>query len=64
MGAQFQESTPQPKNKDVFLLNTPKNKVYVSQFGGYLIDDLTLGLKVRALKRDLLADGVKFEEGT
>ena len=40
----------------------PASVVYVSAFGGYLLDDLTLSFKVKALKRALAADNLKFEE--
>ena len=52
-----------PKNKDVFLFTSPKGTVFVSQFGGYLVDDITLSLKVKALEADLVKDGQSFGNG-
>ena len=60
---QFQESVPQPNNADVFLLTSPKGTVFVSQFGGYLVDDISLSLKVKALKADLVANNESFVDG-
>ncbi|KAK9815028.1 hypothetical protein WJX73_005278 [Symbiochloris irregularis] len=49
----FQDSPPKPKSKDVFLADSPKDTVYVTQFGGFMVDEFTLAAKVKALRQDL-----------
>ena len=36
--------------------------LYVSSFGGYLVDDVTVTSKVKALQAALTADNLKFQE--
>ena len=60
---QFQGSAPKPTNSDVWLVEIAECTAYVSQFGGFLVDDLTLSLKAEALKKDLIANGEPFSDG-
>ena len=43
-----QDDTPLPTNPNVYLHSTPGSTFYVSQFGGFLVDDITLSAKVGA----------------
>lgn len=59
---QFQDSAPKPTNKDIFIADSGKDKVFVSQFGGFLVDEFTLAAKVKALRRDLDVDNESYED--
>ena len=63
LAMQFWEAVPQPNNADIFLQTVPSLTAFVSQFGGFLVDDITLSLKVKALKADLIANNETFADG-
>ena len=41
-----QDDTPEPTSKDVFVHSTPSFTVYVSQYSGFGVDDITISRKV------------------
>ena len=41
-----QDDTPVPTNRAVYLLDTPSATFFVSQYGGFGQDDITVSLKV------------------
>lgn len=41
-----QDDTPKPTNRNVFLYNSPSATFFVSQYGGFGQDDITVSLKV------------------
>ncbi|KAK9815181.1 hypothetical protein WJX73_009959 [Symbiochloris irregularis] len=59
---QYHKNTPVPTSKDVGILTTPKDIAYVTQFGGFMVDEFTLASKVKALQADLRSNGVSFED--
>ena len=59
---QYQASVPKPNNPDVWVVEIDEGTAYVSQFGGYLIDDVTISLKAKALKEDLTANKEAFDD--
>lgn len=46
MSPDLQDDTPQPKKKDVYIHKTPSATFYVSQYGGYSMDDITVSKHV------------------
>ena len=38
----LQDDTPKPTNKDVYIHETPSATFYVSQYGGFSMDDITV----------------------
>jgi len=46
MSPHLQDDTPQPKKKDVYIHKTPSATFYVSQYGGYSMDDITVSKHV------------------
>ena len=57
----MQDNTPKP-TKDVYLHSTPAATFFVSQFGGFVVDDITVSAKAAALVAKLKARGESFEE--
>ncbi|KAK9841012.1 hypothetical protein WJX81_005306 [Elliptochloris bilobata] len=58
-----QEDTPKPTNPAVFLHDTPSATFFVSQYGGFGQDDITISLKANALADKLTTAGENFVEG-
>ncbi len=57
----LQDNTPKP-TKDVYLHTTPAATFFVSQFGGFAVDDITVSAKAAALVSKLKARGENFVE--
>lgn len=57
-----QDNTPKP-TKEVFLQSTPAATFFVSQYGGFGVDDITVSTKAAALASKLKAKGEDFVEG-
>ena len=57
----LQDNTPKP-TKDVYLHSTPAATFFVSQFGGFAVDDITVSAKAAALVTKLKARGESFVE--
>ncbi|EIE22365.1 SOUL heme-binding protein [Coccomyxa subellipsoidea C-169] len=60
---QARDDTPKPSSKDVFIQSTPSATFFVSQYGGFGMDDITISAKAAALAKKLLAKGESFQEG-
>lgn len=58
--SQFQAAVPKPLNPDVWITEVSEGTAYVLQFGGYLVDDITLQRKAKELKDALAAGGESF----
>jgi hypothetical protein len=58
----FQDSPPKPNNPDVTITYTPAQTFYVSEAGGFKLDDYSLGKMASALGDALEADGIEFED--
>lgn len=43
----LQEDTPKPTSKDVYIHTTPSATFFVSQYGGFGMDDITVSKHVR-----------------
>ena len=41
-----QDDTPQPSSKDLFIQSTPSATFFVSSYGGFGMDDITISAKV------------------
>lgn len=63
MCLQFQAAVPKPLNPDVWITEVSEGTAYVLQFGGYLVDDITLQRKAKELKDALAAGGESFAAG-
>ena len=49
-----QDDTPKPTSEDVYIHSTPSATFYVSQYGGYSMDDITVSKHVCSLSPGLL----------
>ena len=52
---------PEPTNPDLKVVTVPEGKVFVSSFGGYLVDDWTLARKVKALTTVLDKEELSYD---
>ncbi|KAK9915233.1 hypothetical protein WJX75_006502 [Coccomyxa subellipsoidea] len=58
-----QDDTPQPSSKDLFIQSTPSATFFVSSYGGFGMDDITISAKAADLAKKLLKRGESFQEG-
>lgn len=56
-----QKDPPKPSNPDVYINPQPAFTAFVSQFGGFAMDDWSIGGKARALAKALDEAGVEYE---
>ena len=54
------EAPPAPNNPDITITCTPAFTAYVSEAGGFKLDDYSLGLMASALSDALSADGIEY----
>jgi len=59
----IEEEAPEPKDKDVFLVEVPAFQVYVKKFGGFALSDDDFRKPYNELKSMLLEAGKSVEEG-
>eukprot|EP00884_Botryococcus_braunii_P000677 jgi/Botrbrau1/1060/Bobra.0076s0026.1 len=59
---QLADTVPEPTNPDVYISKLPAQRVFVLQFGGFLVDDFTLSSKASALTEAVKADGFEIIE--
>ena len=58
-----QADPPKPTNPLVNIESAGSETFFVSQFGGFLLDDFTLASKAATLREALAADGEDYEDG-
>ncbi|CAL8468672.1 g8212 [Coccomyxa elongata] len=58
-----QDKTPKPSSKNVFIQSTPSATFFVSSYGGFGVDDITVSAKAADLAKKLQERGEKFQEG-
>ena len=51
-----QDDTPKPTSEDVYIHSTPSATFYVSQYGGYSMDDITVSKHVCLFTPDPFAN--------
>ena len=60
----LQGKVPEPTNPDLKVVTAPEGTVFVSSFGGFLVDDWTLARKVKALTTALAKEELAYDVST